>query len=136
MFPGISAVRAGFRLERGKGNMRIAVPREKQPGEARVALVPESVKKLIAAGVEIGVEKNAGVGAGFNDSYYEAAVASLMSRSDLLPEADVLVCVNRPEEDYFARLKASAVIIGFLKPLDEPAALEPVISRGLSAFAM
>jgi NAD(P) transhydrogenase subunit alpha len=116
--------------------MRIAVPREKQPGEARVALVPESVKKLVAAGAEIGIETGAGVRAGFNDSDYEAAGASIMSRSDLLPEADVLVCVNRPEEDDFARLKAAAVIIGFLKPLDEPAALEPVISRGLSGFAM
>src|SRR5579884_710638 len=116
--------------------MRIAVPREKQSGEARVALVPESVKKLIAAGAEIGVETGAGVRAGFNDSDYEAAGASLMSRSDLLPEADVLVCVNRPEEDDVARLKAGAVIVGFLKPLDEPAALEPVISRRLSAFAM
>jgi proton-translocating NAD(P)+ transhydrogenase subunit alpha len=116
--------------------MRIAVPREKQQGEARVALVPESVKKLAAAGAEIGIEKGAGVRAGFNDSDYEAAGASVMARQDLLPEADVLVCVNRPEEEDFGRLKSSAVIIGFLKPLDEPAALEPVIARKLTAFAM
>jgi NAD(P) transhydrogenase subunit alpha len=116
--------------------MRIAVPREKQPGEARVALVPESVKKLVAAGVEIGIETGAGVRAGFNDSDYEAAGAGIMGLSDLLPEADVLVCVNRPEEDDFSKLKSNAVIIGFLKPLDEPAALEPVITRKLTAFAV
>jgi H+-translocating NAD(P) transhydrogenase subunit alpha len=116
--------------------MRIAVPREKQAGEARVALVPESVKKLVAAGVEIGIETGAGVRAGFNDSDYEAAGAGIMGRSDLLPEADVLVCVNRPEEDDMGKLKSSAVIIGFLKPLDEPAALEPVIARKLTAFAV
>jgi H+-translocating NAD(P) transhydrogenase subunit alpha len=116
--------------------MRIAVLREKQAGEARVALVPESVKKLAATGVEVGIEPGAGVRAGFPDREYEAAGASVMERSDLLPEADILACVNRPETDDGARLKPSAVIIGFLKPLDEPAALEPVIARKLTAFAV
>jgi NAD(P) transhydrogenase subunit alpha len=59
-----------------------------------------------------------------------------MSRADLLPEADILACVNRPEPNDFAKLKQGAVIIGFLKPLDEPAALEPIIDRKLTAFAM
>ncbi|HKD78810.1 MAG TPA: Re/Si-specific NAD(P)(+) transhydrogenase subunit alpha [Candidatus Angelobacter sp.] len=116
--------------------MRIAVAREKQPGEARVALVPESVKKLVAAGAEVGIENGAGVAAGFPDSDYEKAGASLMDRSDLLPEADVLACVNRPEPDDIAKLKAGCIVIGFLKPLDEPAALEPIIARKLSAFAV
>jgi H+-translocating NAD(P) transhydrogenase subunit alpha len=116
--------------------MRIAVPREKQPGEARVALVPESVKKLVAAGAEIGVETGAGVHAGVSDAEYQAAGASIMGRDELLPETDVLACVNRPEPEDFARLKPGAVVIGFLKPLDEPAALEPIISRKLTAFAV
>jgi NAD(P) transhydrogenase subunit alpha len=116
--------------------MRIAVPREKQPGEARVALAPESVKKLVAAGAEVGIETGAGVRAGFLDADYQAAGASVMARSDLLPAADVLACVNRPEPDDFASLKPNSVIIGFLKPLDEPAALEPVILRKLTAFAV
>src|SRR5262247_1859587 len=109
--------------------MRIAVLRERQAGEARVALVPESVKKLVAAGAKIGIETGAGVHAGFPDQEYEAAGASVMGRPDLIPEADILACVNRPEAEDVARLKPSAVIIGFLKPLDEPAALEPVIAR-------
>lgn len=116
--------------------MRIAVLREKQAGEARVALVPESVKKLAAAGVEVGIETGAGVRAGFPDQEYQAAGASMMGRADLLPEADILACVNRPETDDIARLKPGAVIIGFLKPLDEPAALEPVVARKLTAFAV
>lgn len=116
--------------------MRIAVPRETQPGEARVALTPESVKKLVATGVEIGIETGAGVHAGFPDAEYETAGASAMGRSDLLPEADVLACVNRPEPDDIAKLKGSCVIIGFLKPLDEPSALEPIIAKKLSAFAV
>ncbi len=116
--------------------MRIAVPREQQQGEARVALVPESVKKLVAAGVEVGIESGAGVRAGFLDADYQAAGASIMGRADLLPEADVIACVNRPEAADFSKFKQGAVVIGFLKPLDEPAALEPVIARKLTAFAV
>jgi NAD(P) transhydrogenase subunit alpha len=116
--------------------MRIAVPREQQQGEARVALVPESVKKLVAAGVEVGIETGAGERAGFPDADYKTAGASTMGRADLLPEADVIACVNRPEPADFAKFKAGAVVIGFLKPLDEPAALEPIIVRKLTAFAV
>ena len=101
--------------------MRIAVPLERQPGEARVALVPESVKKLVAGGAEVGVEPNAGKDAGVLDADYTAAGAKLMDRPTLLQDADILTCINRPEPDDFPRLKPGAVIIGFLKPLDEPA---------------
>lgn len=116
--------------------MRIAVPMELQPGEARVALVPESVKKLVAGGVEVGVERGAGVRAGYPDKDYEAAGASIMDRATLLSGTDILACVNRPEQSDFGKLKKDAIIVGFLKPLDEPAALEPIVNRGLSAFAM
>jgi NAD(P) transhydrogenase subunit alpha len=116
--------------------MRIAVPLEKQTGEARVALVPESVKKLAAGGVEVAVEAGAGRQAGFLDDEYKAAGAVVTDHGSLFSAADVLTCVNRPEPGDFAKLKEGTVIIGFLKPLDEPAALEPVISRKLTAFAV
>lgn len=116
--------------------MRIAVPQEKQPGEARVALAPESVKKLVGSGVEVCVESGAGLKAGFLDSDYTAVGAKLMDHAALLQGADILTCINRPEPADFDRLKAGTVIIGFLKPLDEPAKLEPVVSRKLTAFSM
>lgn len=116
--------------------MRIAVPQERQPGEARVALVPESVKKLIGLGAEVCIESGAGANAGFRDSDYIAAGAKVLERNALLQGADILTCINRPEPGDFDRLKQGAVIIGFLKPLDEPARLEPVISRRLTAFSM
>lgn len=116
--------------------MRIAVPVEQQAGEARVALVPESVKKLSGTGVEVGVESGAGLKSGYLDDEYKAAGASIMDRPTLLRGADILACVNRPSPGDIADLKAGAIIIGFLKPLDEPAALEPIISRQLSAFAV
>src|SRR5262249_29533311 len=108
--------------------MRIAVPVERQPGEARVALTPESVKKLVASGVELAVEGGPGRKAVFLDEEYKPAGATIADRASLLSGADILACVNRPEPSDFEKLKAGAVLVGFLKPLDEPAALEPVIS--------
>ena len=116
--------------------MRISVPLEGQPGEARVALVPESVKKLTASGAEVWIEAGAGLKAGFRDSDYETAGGKLSDHATVLQTADVLACINRPEPDDFARLKPGAVIIGFLKPLDEPEKLEPIVTRRLTAFSM
>jgi NAD(P) transhydrogenase subunit alpha len=109
---------------------------EKQPGESRVALVPESVKKLAATGVEVCIESGAGGKAGFLDSDYTAVGGKLMDRATLLQGADILCCVNRPEPDDYKRLQANAVVIGFLKPLDDPGGLEPVVKGRLTAFAM
>lgn len=116
--------------------MRIAVPVEQQVGEARVALVPESVKKLAGTGAEVGVESGAGLRSGYLDDEYKAAGASIMDRSTLLRGADIMACVNRPSATDVASLRPGAIVIGFLKPLDEPAALEPVIARQLTAFAV
>src|SRR5437016_7437515 len=116
--------------------MRISVPLERQSGETRVALVPESVKKLAGMGAEIVVERGAGEKAGFRDSDFTAAGAQISDRASVLQGADVLTCVNRPEPDDYARLKPNAIIIGFLKPLDDPAGLEPIVRKQLSAFAL
>src|SRR6266851_5536811 len=116
--------------------MKIAVPLEKQPGENRVALVPESIKKLSGTGVEICVETGAGDKAGIPDAEYAAVGARLMNRASLFQGADILCCVNRPEPDDYAKLQPNAVVIGFLKPLDDPAGLEPVVKGKLSAFAV
>lgn len=116
--------------------MRIAVPLERQAGETRVALVPESAKKLIAAGAEVCVQAGAGEKAGILDDDYKAAGASIVDGAALAQKADIVVCVNRPEADDFLRLPEGCVVIGFLKPLDEPAALAPVVTRKLTAFSM
>jgi NAD(P) transhydrogenase subunit alpha len=86
--------------------------------------------------VEVAVEAGAGSNAGFLDDEYKAAGATITDPGAVFSSADVLTCVNRPEPVDFGRLKAGTVIVGFLKPLDEPAALEPVISRKLTAFAV
>lgn len=117
--------------------MQITVLKETQPGETRVALVPESVKKLVALKAQVAVESGAGIEAGASDSDYQAAGAIVSSnRLALLAEADVLTAVNRPADDDVARLKPGAVVVGFLRPLDEPLALKPLLERQVSAFAV
>lgn len=117
--------------------MRVTVLRETLPGEARVALVPESVKKLITAKNEIWIESGAGEAAGVNDADYESAGAKVTSdRTQLLPMTDVLVAVQRPSPSYMAAMRPGSAVLGFLRPLDEPAALEPAVGLKLTTFAV
>jgi NAD(P) transhydrogenase subunit alpha len=117
--------------------MNIVVLRESLPGEARVALMPESVKKLVALKTSVIVESGAGLGAArSDDDYLEADAQIAQDRKELLASADVLVAVNRPAPDVFAGLKTGAVVLAFLRPLDEPQALEPALTAGLTTFAM
>lgn len=117
--------------------MNIAVVRETQFEEARVALVPESVRKLIALKASVSVESGAGLKAGVADADYREAGAEIVEdRAALLASADVLIAVNRPLPEDFDRLKNGAVVLGFLRPLDEPVALQPAVALNLTAFAM
>ena len=117
--------------------MNVVVLRETQAGEARVALMPDSVKKLVALKASVSVESQAGLAAArTDDDYVEAAAVVSKDRKELLESADVLVAVNRPPAEIFTELKKGAVVLGFLRPLDEPEALEPALERGLTTFAM
>ena len=117
--------------------MQITVLKETEPGESRVALVPESVKKLAALQVKVAVESGAGLESGASDADYEAAGASISAdRTALLKSTDVLVAINRPTGSDSAQMNAGAVVIAFLRPLDEPQELQPLLKQGLSAFAM
>lgn len=117
--------------------MNIAVLNETGGGEARVALMPDSVAKLVAAKAELSIESGAGMGAARTDDDYTNAGANVASdRSALLAEADVLVVVGRPAAEDFKQMKKGAVVLGFLRPLDEPAKLTPALENGLTTFSM
>jgi NAD(P) transhydrogenase subunit alpha len=117
--------------------MQIGVLRESQFEDARVALVPESVKKLVALKATVIVESCAGLNAGASDEDYVNAGASISNdRVEILANADVIVVVNRPTVADFSMMKAGAVVLGFLKPLDEPQALEPARVSRLTTFAV
>src|SRR3954464_16007749 len=117
--------------------MNIAVLNETGSAEGRVALMPDSVKKLIAAKAAVSIESGAGLGAArIDDDYTEVGAAVVSDRNSLLAGADVLVCVSRPEDEDLRRMKQGAVVLGFLRPLDEPAKLTPALENSLTTFSM
>ncbi len=117
--------------------MQITVLKETDPNESRVALVPESVKKLVAMNVTVALESGAGLPATINDSDYETAGASISSdRAALLAATDILLAVNRPADSDLGGLKSGAIVIAFLRPLDEPQKMQLLLERGLTAFAI
>ena len=116
--------------------MRVAVPKETGAGERRVALAPDSVGRLVAAGFAIAVENGAGVAAAFPDAEYAAAGADVVARGELLAGAQAVVRVGAPTADEVAELAPGTVLIGFLSPLTDTAGVERLAERGVVAFAM
>lgn len=95
----------------------VAVVRETVPGERRVALVPESVSRLVKSGVRVRVEAGAGAGASIGDDAYGRAGAELVpDRSSLLDGAEVLVGIRRPSVKEIADLPPGLILIGLLQP--------------------
>ena len=117
--------------------MLIGILKETAPGETRVALLPESLKGLLAQGIEVTVESGAGAKAGGSDEAYAQAGATVTAdRSAILAHADLLPVVNAPPAEDQAQLKPGAVVIGFLKPLDAPHALNAAMARPATLFSM
>src|SRR5881392_3082122 len=117
--------------------MNIAVLNETGDGESRAALMPESVEKLVASKASFSIESGAGLAAARTDDDYAAVGASVFKdRNALLADVDVLVVVGRPAEEDLKRMKKGAVVLGFLRPLDEPAKLSPALENGLTTFSM
>jgi NAD(P) transhydrogenase subunit alpha len=113
--------------------MKVGVPRETAPGEHRVALVPESVKRLTGTGFEIELERGAGEAASFLDPAYEEAGATLV---DDPYSADAIAKVQTPSTEEVERLRAGQVLIGFLQPLTDREGIDRLAERGVVAFAM
>ena len=123
--------------------MRVAVPKETTPGERRVALVPETVARLVKAGFEVAVEAGAGENAGFTDSAYAAAGASIEADPRVLfGRADVVLKVQRPahrealDANEAELLRAGAATVSFLYPYAAPDTVALLAERGISSFAM
>jgi NAD(P) transhydrogenase subunit alpha len=112
--------------------MRVGIPRETTQGERRVALVPETVGKLAAAGFELVVEGGAGAAASFPDEAYSEAGATVGDPWG----ADGVVKVRKPSPDERERLRAGQLLIAFLEPLSDGAGVDALASRGVTAFAL
>ena len=116
--------------------MKVGVLEETTPGDRRVALVPEMVGRLHGAGLDVLVQSGAGDGAWFADSAYAEAGASIVSRDELLAEADVVVGISRPEEPVTSALRAGQALVGLLNPLVDPAFAAAMAARGVTAISM
>jgi len=100
--------------------------------EQRVALVPDALTRM--TGMDVVIERGAGVAAGFPDAAYEAAGAVLVD--DAWTDVDAVVKVARPSEDETARLSDRQILIAFLAPLTDRAGVERLAGRGVVGFAM
>jgi NAD(P) transhydrogenase subunit alpha len=119
------------------GDLYLGILKESAPGETRVALLPENLKTLRAQGIEITVQSGAGLAAGAVDAaYVDAGAIVTADRSAILASADLLPVVSSFPADDQARLKAGAVVVGFLRPLDAPAELATAIARPATLFSM
>jgi NAD(P) transhydrogenase subunit alpha len=114
--------------------MHIGVPAETRPGEARVAATPETVKKLVAQGHRVTVQRGAGDGAYFTDEAYTAVGAEMVDASVAFG-AEIVLKVHAPAQDELAGIKADSVLIGMLNPFDHDNTARMAQAR-LAAFAL
>src|SRR3954454_8160008 len=117
-------------------SMKVGVARETAPGERRVALVPDALAKLTAAGLEVLVEAGAGLGALIPDSAFEAAGAKVVATDALYRDADAILRVQKPSPDEAKRLRSGQAVIGLLQPLLDPKLMATLADAGVSAISL
>ena len=105
--------------------MKIAIAKEIEVGERRVALNPDLVARLVKQGLEIWVEAGAGVGSFFSNDAYETAGAKIISDpATLWSEADVLLKVGIPKDHEINQMRQGSVLLSFLSPLAQPETIQ------------
>ena len=116
--------------------MKLGVPKEIRPDEHRVALDPDSCKKLVQAGLEVSVERGAGQSAFFPDSAYEAAGATLApDAASLLGGADFVLKVNAPTPEEVGLMKAGALLLASIFPTRNLDSVKALAARKVTAFS-
>ena len=115
--------------------MLIGVAAESDPHETRVAASAETVKKFIALGAEVAVERGAGTTAGIPDADFAAAGAQLVAAAEALG-ADIVLKVRRPSGEEIGQLKRGALVFASMDPYGHQDAIEALAASGAAAFAM
>ncbi len=122
--------------------MKLAIPKERRAHEARVAATPETVKKLVALGLDVTIEQGAGTAARYPDQAYEEAGAKIAaSAKDALADADIVLKVQRPltkdeGEDEIGLIKSGAILVAILDPYQSRDAVDLYAKANITAFAM
>ncbi len=114
--------------------VRIGVIRESAQGERRVAMVPDVAKKLAGAGMELAIERGAGLSAGFPDSAY--GVTASDDAAGVYNNADIVFAVQPPTLEQVSKLRRSAVLIGALAPYRERELVKALRDGGITSFAL
>ncbi|HEX7789284.1 MAG TPA: NAD(P)(+) transhydrogenase (Re/Si-specific) subunit alpha, partial [Afipia sp.] len=114
--------------------MKIAIAKEIDAAEPRVAATPDTVKKFKALGIDVAIEPGAGIKSGLLDADYEAAGAVVSA--DAVKDADIVVKVKRPEASELSKYKKGALVIAIMDPYGNEAALKALADAGVAAFAM
>jgi H+-translocating NAD(P) transhydrogenase subunit alpha len=114
--------------------MRIGIPLETTPRETRVAVTPETAKKLIAQGHHILVQAGAGIAASITDAAYEAAGATITDAATALG-AELVLKVRIPQASELTNMKSGSTLVGMLNPFDKDG-LQALSSAGLQAYAL
>ncbi|MGE2715853.1 Re/Si-specific NAD(P)(+) transhydrogenase subunit alpha [Mycolicibacterium litorale] len=115
--------------------MQIAIPRESQPGETRVAATPQTVGQIIKLGYSVVVESGAGVASSFSDAAYEEAGADIASFEKAWA-ADVVLKVNAPTDAEIAALRDGATLVALISPALNPELVEKLSTRRITVLAM
>src|SRR6478752_2307141 len=118
-------------------SVTIGVARERATGERRVALTPETCRKLVALGANVRAERGLGAGAHFPDQAYLDAGAQLVEDAAAArDDADLVLCVQPPPAEAIARLKPGALLVGILQPQADEARAQALQARGVIAFPL
>ena len=115
--------------------MKIAIPKESQSGETRVACTPATVPLLQKLGFEVAVERGAGEAAGFTDAAYEAAGASIAAAAEIWKSL-LVYKVNPPNDKELAKLKAGQTLVSFLYPRQNEELVQKLTDKKVNALAM
>jgi NAD(P) transhydrogenase subunit alpha len=116
--------------------MKVGVAKETAPGERRVALVPEALGKLTAAGLEILVEAGAGSGALIPDQAYADAGAKVVSSEELYGQAEVILRVQKPSDPEVKVMRSGQAVVGILQPLIDPKLAASLADKGVTAISL
>jgi NAD(P) transhydrogenase subunit alpha len=116
--------------------MKVGVAKESAPGETRVAVVPDTARRLAGDGVDVVVERGAGESATFSDAAYGEAGGRIVSADELYAEADVVCRVRKPSSEEMARLRDGQVLLALLQPLVDPEPVRALAERGVTAFSL
>ena len=114
--------------------MKIGVPKETAPGEQRVALVPDGVRRQTESGVDVLVETGAGEAAAYPDATYTDAGAQIVSADDLYAQADLVLRIGKV--DGAGALRNGQTLVAFLQPLVETELAKALAERGVTSFSM